>query len=118
MSKKRQNRFLRLYEPIHDKFERFCRARVYGEMDHQDLMNETLLRAYEKFETLRSEDAFLSFLFSIAVRVLANTNRKKKETTKLNSEAFVVSDINSNTAKNAEVYMLYQAMAKLSVEQK
>ena len=118
MSKKRQNEFLALYEPVHDKFERFCRARVYGEMDHQDLMNETLLKAYEKFETLRSKKAFLSFLFSISVRVLANTNRKKKETTKLDQEAFIVSDINSQTDKNAEVFMLYKAMAELSEEQK
>jgi len=118
MSKKKQNEFLSLYEPVHDRFERFCRARVYGEMDHQDLMNETLLKAYEKFDTLRSKEAFLSFLFSISVRVLANTNRKKKETTKLNQEAFIVKDINSQTDKNAEVFMLYKAMTKLSVEQK
>ena len=25
-----QNKFLTLYEPVHDKFDRFCRARVYG----------------------------------------------------------------------------------------
>ncbi len=118
MSKKKQNEFLSLYEPVHDRFERFCRARVYGEMDHQDLMNETLLKAYEKFDTLRSKEAFLSFLFSISVRVLANTNRKKKETTKLNQEAFIVKDKNSQTDKNAEVFLLYRAMAKLSVEQK
>jgi RNA polymerase sigma factor (sigma-70 family) len=118
MSKKKQNEFLSLYEPVHDRFERFCRARVYGEMDHQDLMNETLLKAYEKFDTLRSKEAFLSFLFSISVRVLANTNRKKKETTKLNQEAFIVKDKNSQTDINAEVFLLYRAMAKLSVEQK
>ena len=76
MSNKKQVRFMQLYEPIHDRFERFCRARVYGEMDHGDLMNETLLRAFDKFDTLKSDDAFLSFLFGIAIRVLANDHRK------------------------------------------
>jgi RNA polymerase sigma-70 factor (ECF subfamily) len=118
MSKKRQKDFLALYEPVHSKFERFCRARVYGDMEYQDLMNETLLKAYEKFETLRSKDAFLSFLFSISVRVLANTNRKKKETTKLNQEAFIVSDESSAADKNADVFMLYKAMSYLSEEQR
>ena len=79
MSKKKQEQFLELYEPIHDRFERFCRARVYGNMDFRDLINETLLIAFEKFETLKSSDAFLSFLFGISVRILANKNRKNKE---------------------------------------
>ncbi|MFT4601314.1 MAG: RNA polymerase sigma-70 factor (ECF subfamily) [Arenicella sp.] len=76
------------------------------------------MKAYEKFETLRSKDAFLSFLFSISVRVLANTNRKKEETTKLNQEAFIVSDESSEADKNADVFILYKAMSYLSEEQR
>ena len=78
MSKKKQEQFLALYEPIHDRFERFCRARVYGDMDYRDLMNDTLLVAFDKFETLKSKDAFLSFLFSISVRIIGNYHQKKK----------------------------------------
>jgi len=79
MSKAKQNAFLALYEPVHERFERFCRARVYGDMDYQDLMNETLLIAYSKIDSLRVEEAFLSFLFTISMRVLANNKRKRKE---------------------------------------
>lgn len=119
MSKKKQREFLALYEPIHERFERFCRARVYGDMEYTDLINETLLRAYQKFDTLKSKDAFLSFLFSISVRVLANTKRKKKEEYHdFSSEAIAVIDNNSNTEKNAEVYMLYKALAKLQDDQR
>jgi len=110
VSKKKQIAFLALYEPVHEKFERFCRARVYGDMDHKDLINETLLKAYEKFDTLKSEQAFLSFLFSIAVRVLANSNRKKKEETNMSSGAYAVKDVNSDTSLRTEVTMLYEAM--------
>jgi DNA-directed RNA polymerase specialized sigma24 family protein len=75
---KQQEYFLKLYEPIHDRFERFCRARVFGNMEYQDLMNDTLLVAYQKLETLKSEKAFLSFLIGISVRILANHHKKKK----------------------------------------
>jgi RNA polymerase sigma-70 factor (ECF subfamily) len=78
MSKDKQAHFLLLYEPVHDRFERFCRARAFGEMDVRDLINETLLIAYQRMDTLRSEQAFLSFLFSISVNVLNNHHRKKK----------------------------------------
>ena len=80
MNKKKQEKFLSLYEPVHDRFERFCRARVFGQMEFRDLMHETLLIAYQKFSKLQSEKAFLSFLFGIAVRVLSNYSKKKRET--------------------------------------
>ena len=118
MSKQKQKEFLELYQPVHERFERFCRARVYGDMEYTDLINETLLRAYQKFDTLKSKEAFLSFLFSISVRVLANTNRKKKEEHTFDDEANRVTDVNSNTEKDAEVYLLYEALAKLSEDQR
>lgn len=119
MTKTKQENFLKLYEPIHDRFERFCRARVYGEMDFRDLMNDTLLVAYEKFDTLKSTDAFLSFLFSISVRLLSNKNQKKK-TSRFQREDDVlnIQDKNSSPQENADVHFLHVALAKLPVEQR
>jgi len=119
MKDSKQEKFLELYKPIHDRFERFCRARVYGEMEFKDLINETLLVAYEKFETLKSEKAFLSFLFSISVRILANSHRKKKtdslsSSEKLNSHL----DANANTERDAEVYYLHKALSLLKSDQR
>ena len=78
MIKRKQKKFLKYLEPIHDRFERFCRARVYGEMEGSDLMNETLLVAFEKFDKVNSEDSFFSFLCGIAVRILSNDNKWQK----------------------------------------
>ena len=98
--RKKQKEFLALYEPIHDDFERFCRARVYGYMDFRDLMNETLLKAFEKFEELRSKEAFLSYLLSISVRILANNKRKRKEESdSYELVAIRAQDANANTEK-------------------
>lgn len=119
MTDKKQQEFLQLYEPIHDRFERFCRARVYGNMEYRDLMNDTLLVAFEKFDTLRSNKAFLSFLFSISVRILSNNNRKKKEDYVIKEEQFVtIKDENANTQMDAEIHFLYQALAKLNDNQR
>jgi RNA polymerase sigma-70 factor (ECF subfamily) len=110
----KQGKFLALYEPIHDRFERFCRARVYGDMDYKDLMNETLLIAYTKFDSLKSEQAFLSFLFTIAVRFLANTAKKAKK--ELSDESVNLSSLKaegSGSESSAEVYLLHEALALL-----
>lgn len=119
MEIKKQDKFLELYEPVHAKFERFCRARVYGEMEYADLMNETLLTAYQKLEALRSESSFLSFLFSIAVRILANNNRKQK-TERLggNDGLLEFIDINANTSDKTDVYFLHKALSLLPDLQK
>jgi RNA polymerase sigma-70 factor (ECF subfamily) len=119
MVKAKQEHFLSLYEPIHDRFERFCRARVYGNMEYQDLMNDTLLIAFQKFETLKSDKAFLSFLFGISVRILANNNKKKKEVGLIEvDQIFSLPDLNNDSSKDAEVHFLYQALAKLNDEQR
>lgn len=120
--KKKQEKFLQLYEPIHDRFERFCRARVYGkscEMEYSDLINETLLVAFEKIDTLKSEKAFLSFLFGIAIRILSNHIKKKKEERfSTENQVLKIHDVNDQTQVNAEIHFLYEALDQLVVEQK
>ena len=118
MSSPKQRKFLSLYEPVHDRFERFCRARVFGQMDFRDLMNDTLVIAYQNFSKLKSEKAFLSFLFGICVRVLSNYAKKKRETDYIEEHDLlnVASDI--RTDGDIEVYFLHQALSKLPEEQK
>lgn len=119
MIDKKQQEFLDLYEPIHDRFERFCRARVYGNMEFRDLINETLLVAFEKFDTLKSKDAFLSYLFGISVRILSNNNRKKKEQNVTDEDQMRwVPDVNSQTHNDAEIHFLYKALGQLNDDQR
>lgn len=118
MIQSKQHRFLALYEPVHDRFERFCRARVYGEMEYTDLMNETLLVAFEKFDSLKSDNSFLSYLFSIAVRLLANDKRKMRperiETAHIAERVFG----SDSTELSMEVALLHRALAELNDDQR
>ncbi|WP_343606034.1 sigma-70 family RNA polymerase sigma factor [Fluviicola sp.] len=115
----KQEAFLRLYEPVHERFERFCRARVYGEMDFRDLMNDSLLVAYEKFDSLRSKEAFLSFLFSICVRVLGNYHQKKRENRiPEGSTHLQIRDRQTDPQTHADIHYLYEALGQLPAEQR
>lgn len=117
MSKAKQDRFLTLYEPVHERFERFCRSRVYGELDHKDIMNDTLLIAYDKFETLRSDVAFVSFLFGICVRVLSN-HRQKKSTERLVNKRDVQYPITDSDPQTlTDIQLLYKLLKQLPDEQ-
>ena len=119
MINKKQEDFLKLYEPIHDRFERFCRARVYGEMDYCDLMNETLLVAFQKFESLRSNEAFLSFLFGICIRILSNNNKKKKvERIQNEQDINGIKDDSIDPENYTDIAFLYEMLAQLTEEQR
>jgi len=110
---------MRLYEPIHPAFERFCRARVYGEMEHGDLINEVLLKALPKIDELKAENALLSYLCSIAIRILANSHRKKRPRNMDLQRATHVHPLSDPVVEQKlEVDRLYAAMAQLPVEQK
>jgi len=78
MKSSKQERFMQVYEPVHERFERYCKTRVYGEFHFKDIMHDTLVVAFEKFDELKSTDAFLHFLFGTASRILANHRKKKR----------------------------------------
>lgn len=119
MSKNKQQYFLGLYKPIHNRFERFCRARAFYDMPYEDLMNETLLVAYHKINQLKNEGAFLSFLIGISTRLLANSYRKKRTTT-VEDEFLLTNyaDPERPIDRHFEVEMLYKALAQLPDKQR
>jgi len=119
MNKNKQQYFLNLYQPIHDRFERFCRARAYYDMPYEDLMNETILVAYHKIDQLKKEGAFLSFLIGISTRLLANSYRKNKTVTV--EDEFILTnyaDPERPIDRHFEVEVLHKALAQLPDKQR
>ena len=111
----KKERFMQAYAPIHGRFERYCKTHSYKEFPFEDLMQDTLLIAFEKFDRIKTKDAFLYFLFGTAVRVLSNHKRKKTpDFTEDFSEKY--SHIQSDT-KSAELELeikeLYRQLGKL-----
>jgi RNA polymerase sigma-70 factor (ECF subfamily) len=74
----RQKRFVELLTPYHAQLSRFVHALMQDDESARDLLAETILRAYENFDSLRSEDAFASFIFTIARRQYYRTLRRAK----------------------------------------
>jgi RNA polymerase sigma-70 factor (ECF subfamily) len=71
----KKSRFMELYTPVHEPFERFCKARACAHYAFRDLMQESILVAYSKFEQIREPEKLLYFLFGTATRLLANHQR-------------------------------------------
>ncbi len=65
----KQEIFLELYEECRESLVRFAKSMTRNTEEAKDLVQETTLAAYERFETLKNHKAFLSFLFTIASRI-------------------------------------------------
>ena len=119
MNNKKQKHFLKLYQPVHVRFEKFCRARAFGDMPYEDLVNESLLIAFKKMNEIKNEKAFLSYLIGISTRILANSKRKKKSINVDEPSIFTqYPDPNNFIEKQFEIELLYQSLAKLPELQK
>lgn len=109
---------MKLYEPVHERFEKFCKARVYGDFEFKDLMHETIIIAYNKFDQVSDEKAFLFFLFGICRRILANNNRKMSSINWDDSKE-ITSEFSINEGqKNLEVDDLHKALSQLPENQR
>ena len=111
----KQEQFLQLYEPVHRSFERYCRSRSFG-TDYRDLMNETLLVAFEKADKLENERAFFSFLCGIARNIVGNQLRKKK-TVSLTPDDLKNFHGSIQNEEQLDIQILYKALALLPDEQ-
>ena len=72
--------FLELYEPIYKDLYRLAYYYLGNSQDAEDVVGETVLKAYEKFATLRKKEAFKNWIFKILVNQCMTYLRKKSKT--------------------------------------
>lgn len=111
--KRKQREFMKAYEPIHDNFVRFCKARAHNVMAYEDLVNESVLKAYQNWVKINKKDSLLYYLFSTARNIVLNTIRKKKEAS-MEDRDFEVHSVESTAEKELQIAYLYEQLDKLS----
>jgi RNA polymerase sigma-70 factor (ECF subfamily) len=70
-------RFWNLYQPEHPQARAFCRKLMPNREDGDDLLQDGLLRALSRFETLRNSDAFRPWLYRILINTFRNRYRRR-----------------------------------------
>jgi len=74
----RSERFLRLYEPHRDSLWRFVRSMVRTHHEAEDVVSETVLQTLEGLHRLRDDQAFVSFTFTIASRIVKRSRWRRR----------------------------------------
>ena len=108
---------MKAYEPIHKNFIRFCKARSYKVIPFEDLVNESIVRAFENWSNIKDKSTLKYYLFSIARNIVLNTVRKQRE----NSLDDILNNKPSNdlsAVDNLEIQFLYEQLDKLKDNKK
>jgi RNA polymerase sigma-70 factor (ECF subfamily) len=74
----RDERFLALMLPVKLSLSRFISGLERDADEARDVMSETIAIAYEQFDTLSSETAFLSWIMTIARRLVYRRERRER----------------------------------------
>lgn len=115
----KQEEFLAVFEPLRSRLSRYIYALVRNREEARDVMSDTILLAYERFDGVRNRESFVFFLFTIARRLYHRSERRKKlffVFSREETETFSVHDHLPDTT--AEIRLLYDALAQLPNRQR
>ena len=117
MQPNKKEQFLLFYEQFKSELSSYCRALMLNEDDAKDLMSDTVLLAFERFETIRDMQKFKYFLFGIASRLFRKKIRRKKIIAFVGLENADKKETKEKTDDRASLSLLYRSIAQLKEQE-
>lgn len=115
----KQQSFMKLYEPVHVKLNRYVHSIMRNREDAKDIISETVLRAYENFEKIHKPESFLYYMFRIASNAIQSKNRRKKFWTDLDQNyTNNIPDEAGDVIAKTEMKEFYAELNKMPAKQK
>ena len=115
----KQQKFLELFEPNKIKLWKFCLSISRCRDNAKDLLQDTIEVAFKQFEAVKSEQAFLSYLFTIASRINYKQINRAKMLAEIDDsilEALIDGDALPDT--KTDIRILYESLDKMKYEQR
>ncbi|MFN8368706.1 MAG: RNA polymerase sigma factor [Candidatus Kapaibacterium sp.] len=81
MHQQKQQRFLELLDREYERLERFALSMTRNREDAKELISETVAACYERFDSIEHDEAFLSYLFTVASRTFYKQKAKRSRIT-------------------------------------
>ena len=111
-----KNRFWQLLEVEHSKAEAFCRRLAGNRDDGDDLYQEALLQAWNKFDNLRDENSFRPWLYRIMVNKFKSWYRRNKRFDQTDIDKYQTSPTEDITGRLFAKFILQTAFKSISAE--
>lgn len=70
--------FLKWYEPLHERFVRYCSSRAFALMETEDLVQESILQTLQAFYRLEDKQKLLGYMIGVANNLVRQAKRRLK----------------------------------------
>lgn len=111
--------FLDQYQPVHERFVRYCSSHSYGIIETEDLVQEAILASLENYNQLKDKDKLFSYLIGIANNIVRNKKRRLKFKGQLDEQALERLESQAPSPEVAlDIHYLLKAMDQLPSKQK
>lgn len=105
---------MQAYQRCHAPFVRYCSALAYGRMDTQDLVQDVLLTAFQKFDTIEKKEDLLHYLVRAArYRAISMWRLKQRNTALCEKQAERLKERGATAEMLVDVGILYEALQQL-----
>ncbi len=78
MEKNNHEEFLKWYEPLHERFTRYCSSRAFALMETEDLVQESILQTLQAFYKIEDKRKLLSYMIGVANNLARQAKRRMK----------------------------------------
>lgn len=110
---------MEILRPVQPSLERYALHLTHRRDEARELVADTIAAAYERFDSLKEERAFLSFLFTIASRTWqARRRHAARQVSTLPEQFDQLFDATASADVQADVRLLHEAIATLPDEQR
>lgn len=70
--------FIKWYEPLHERFVRYCSSRAFALMETEDLVQESILQTLQAFYRLEDKQKLLGYMIGVANNLVRQAKRRLK----------------------------------------
>jgi len=114
MMSSKQEEFMKLYNQSHARLSRYVQSVVYNRTEAKDIISETVLRVYERFDKIEKKESFIYYLFKTASRLITDLHKKQQRYVEYGEDiALEIPAKIIDTAQALEVKDLYRALSQL-----
>lgn len=112
-----QSEFFQLLLKNQDDLWRYVYSMMRNRHDAEDIMSETILQAHNGYHTLKHQQAFLSFLFTIARRLIKRQQWKRRLFGNYNeTEAHAIPSSSPMPDMSTDIRIVHDAMQSLPIK--
>lgn len=110
---------MQAYQKCHEPFVRYCSALAYGKMDAQDLVQDVLLSAFQRFEAIEKKDELLHYLVRAArYRAISVWRRQRRNADICEKQVARLKERGASAETLVDVRIVYDALHQLPSAQR